>query len=181
MKTFIIAAVSADGFIAKDAGHSAFWTSKEDKARFVALTKAAGTIVMGANTFRTLPRPLKERRNIVYSRTMSGGANENSLGAQVEITQESPAALIERLKAEGSGNPFNGLAICGGAHIYTLFMKARVVDKIYLTIEPIIFGTGITLFNEDLKFHLKLVNRESTPGGTVLLEYDVDYAGTPKA
>lgn len=170
MKTFIIAALTADGFIAKDTSHAAFWTSKEDKARFVKLTKEAGAIVMGSTTFTTLPRPLKERRNIVYSR------NKSFDGA--ETTQESPADLITRLKHEP--NPPTGLAICGGAHIYTLFMKAGVVEKLYLTVEPILFGSGIQLFNENLLFHLKLVASETTPSGTVLLEYDVDYSGTAK-
>ena len=35
MKIFIIAALSADGFIAKDARHAATWTSKEDKQFFI--------------------------------------------------------------------------------------------------------------------------------------------------
>lgn len=177
MTTFIIAALSADGFIAKDPSHSAFWTSKEDKARFVALTKAAGTIVMGSTTFATLPRPLKERHNIVYSRSQDKHLSDAKYEG-VEVTQENPADLVARLKA--SATPPSGLAVCGGSHIYTMFMKANVVDKLYLTVEPIIFGKGMTLFNEDLKFHLKLVGRESTENGTVLLEYDVDYSGTPR-
>ena len=42
IKAFIIAAVTADGFIAKDAQHSPFnWTSKADKKRFIELTKRA--------------------------------------------------------------------------------------------------------------------------------------------
>ncbi|NDE68363.1 dihydrofolate reductase, partial [bacterium] len=70
MTTFIIAALTADGFIARDAGHSPFnWTSKEDKARFIHLTKEAGVVVLGSATFATFPKPLKDRRNIVYTRS----------------------------------------------------------------------------------------------------------------
>jgi dihydrofolate reductase len=174
MKTFIIAAVSADGFIAKDATHAAFWTSKEDKARFVKLTREAGVVIMGSTTYATLPRPLKERRNIVYTKSKTF---ENP---ETETTQEKPQDLIERLKKElgPDGKPIQSIAICGGSQIYSMFLKARVVDKIYLTIEPIIFGKGISLFNEELSIHLKLVAAEGTPSGSLLLEYDVDYHGT---
>ena len=169
MKPFIIAAVTADGYIAKDDKHPAFWTSKEDKKRFVELTKRAGVVVMGAKTFQTLPRPLKERVNIVYSRSKAyEGTETMNLG---------PQELLAELEKRGHTE----VAICGGSQIYTMFMKARVVDRLFLTIEPIIFGHGIKLFNEDMLFHLKLVSSSQAENGALLLEYAVDYSGTPKA
>src|SRR3990167_7337399 len=106
IKAFLIAAVTADGFIARDEKHSAFWTSKEDKKRFVELTKRAGVVVMGSTTYATLPRALKERTNIVYSRSKSfEGA---------ETTQKSPVDLLSDLESRG----FKEAAICGGASIY---------------------------------------------------------------
>ncbi|MCL5782229.1 MAG: dihydrofolate reductase, partial [Patescibacteria group bacterium] len=60
MKCFIIAALSADGYIARDEHHPAFWTSKEDKKRFVELTKRAGVVIMGSTTYTTIARPLKD-------------------------------------------------------------------------------------------------------------------------
>ncbi len=168
MKTFIIAAVSADGYIAKDENHPAYWTSKDDKKRLVEHTKRAGVVVMGSRTFKTLPRPLKERVNIVYSRDKAFDG--------VEITRKEPHELLAELEGRG----FKEVAICGGSHVYTMFMKAKVVDTLYLTIEPIIFGSGIRLFNEELLFHLQLIKSETTETGTVMLEYRVDYSGTPK-
>lgn len=168
-KVFIIAAVSADGFIAKDSQHAALWTSKADKKRFIELTKRAGVVVMGSTTYKTLGRPLKERVNIVYSK------NQSFEGA--EVTQDNPKDLIKKLEERG----FKEVAICGGSHIYSMFLKAGVVDTIFLTIEPIIFGKGITLFNEDLHYFLKLKNSQaSESSGSLLLEYSVDYTGAPK-
>ncbi len=169
MKTFIIAAVSADGFIAKDAHHPALWTSKADKKRFIDLTKRAGVVVMGSTTFKTLGKPLRDRLNVVYSKSQTFEGTET--------TQESPKDLIKRLEEKG----FKEVAICGGSQIYNMFMKAQVVDTIYLTIEPIIFGKGMNLFNEDLLYHLKLRSSQaSESAGSLLLEYKVDYSGTPK-
>ncbi len=164
MIPFIIAAISADGFIARDAHHPAFWTSKEDKKRFVELTKRAGVVVMGSTTYKTLPRPLAERVNIVYTRS------KQFEGA--ETTQLDPKALVDSLEARG----FKELAICGGAEIYNMFLQAKAVRKIYLTIEPIIFGKGITLFKDDVNYKLELMNLSKTETGTVMLEYNVHYS-----
>jgi dihydrofolate reductase len=160
---FIVAAQTLDGFIAKDSNHPAFWTSKEDKVRFVELTKRAGVCVMGSSTYKTLPRPLKERHNVVYSR------KENFEGENVETTSEAPIALIERLEKQG----FKEIAICGGSNIYTMFLKAGVVDTLYVTIEPKLFGQGMTIFNEEMNIELELKGHEKTEGGTFLLEYKV--------
>ncbi len=170
MKTFIIAAVSADGYIAKDSQHSPmYWTSKADKKRFVELTKRAGVVVMGSATYKTIGKPLKERVTVVYSK--------NQTFEGVEMTQDTPHDLIKKLEARG----FKEVAICGGAHIYTMFMKAHLVDTIYLTIEPKVFGKGIGMFNEDMLYHLKLKSVEqSEESGAVLMEYSVDYSGTAK-
>lgn len=160
---FIVVAETADGFIAKDSSHPAFWTSQEDKKRFVELTKRAGVCIMGSQTFKTLPRPLKERHNIVYSR------KENFDSENVETTNESPINLIQRLERQG----YKEIAICGGSSIYTMFMKAGVVDTLYITIEPHLFGKGIGIFNEELNSQIELIAHEKTDKGTLLLEYKV--------
>jgi dihydrofolate reductase len=170
IKVFIIAATSADGFIAKDSQHSPmYWSSKADKKRFVELTKRAGVVVMGSSTYKTIGQPLKERVNIVYSKNQSFDG--------VEMTQDSPLDLIRKLEERG----FKEVAICGGTHVYTMFMKANIVDTVYLTVEPVLFGKGMTIFNEDLHYSLKLVSSQaSESSGSLLMEYKVDYSGTPK-
>lgn len=171
IKCFIIAATTLDGFIAKDEHHPAMWTSKADKKRFIELTKKAGVIVMGSHTWKTLGRPLKERVNIVYSRSQDF-SNEGA-----RMTNDDPATLLHKLESEG----YKEVAICGGTHIYTMFMKAKLVDTIYLTIEPIVFGKGLKLFDDDMLFHLELVSSvQSESAGSLLLEYKVNYSGTQK-
>lgn len=169
MKTFIIAALSADGYIAREETHPAFWTSKADKARFIRLTKEAGVVVMGSTTYCTLPRPLRERVNIVYSRSKTFEG--------VETTQKTPHELLAELEGRG----FKSVAICGGCHIYTMFMKAALVDTLYLTIEPHIFGKGIHLFNDIMSYQLKLKSVEHVDeSGSILMEYSVNHSGTAK-
>ncbi|MEK7510116.1 MAG: dihydrofolate reductase family protein [Patescibacteria group bacterium] len=162
MKIFIIAALTADGFIAKNAAHTPMeWTSKADKLFFSQRTKQAGVVVFGQNTYETIGKPLPERLNIVYSRdkTYEG----------VEVTQKEPRELLQDLETRG----YHEVAICGGATIYTMFMQAGVVDTLYLTIEPVLFGKGMTLFNKELDAKLQLVSMEKLGEHAVLLEYKV--------
>ncbi len=166
IKIFIIAALSVDGFIARDSSApSTVWTSKEDKKRFVELTKRAGVIVTGQNTWKTFGgRALKDRLNIIYSPERLPDMPES-----VETTTKEPTELIQELETRG----FKEVAICGGSQIYTMFMKSGLVDSLYLTIEPTLFGNGIRLFKETLDYKLELVNLEKTESGTLLVEYKV--------
>jgi dihydrofolate reductase len=162
IKVFLIAAVSADGFIARAHNELADWTSKEDKKVFVELTKRAGVIVMGSTTFRTIGRALPGRRNIVYTR---GTIDVEG----IETTQETPQELIKRLESEGHTE----VAVCGGSAIYDMFLQAGVVDELYLTVEPFLFGEGITLARSSLRAPLKLVERKPLSDDVTLVHYEV--------
>jgi len=162
MKVFIIAALTADGFIAKSAMHTPMeWTSKEDKKFFSQRTKQAGVVVFGQNTYETIGRPLPDRHNVVYSKDKQYEG--------VEITQKEPKVLLEDLEKRG----FKEVAICGGSTIYTMFMQAGVIDTLYLTIEPVLFGQGMSLFNKEVDKRLTLVSATKLEDNTLLLEYGV--------
>lgn len=164
MNCFIISCLTADGYIGKNSTHAAMWTSKEDKKRFIELTKKAGVIVMGQNTWTTLGgKSLKDRLNIVYSPTSLPPIEG------MEVTTKSPEDLLKELDSRG----FTEVAICGGSQIYTMFMKAGLVDTLYLTIEPIVFGDGMRLFKEDMDYKLHLEECVKTEAGTLLLTYKV--------
>lgn len=166
MKVFLIAAISADGYIARHTTELADWTSSEDKRLFAKLTKEAGVMVMGAKTLATIGRALPGRRTIVYTH------HPDRLNIDgVEPTSEDPIELIERLRSEDAA----AVAICGGASIYTLFMQAELVDELYITIEPTVFGAGVSLFNESLRASLRLLESTSLTPDSLLLHYAVHY------
>ncbi|MBI2577447.1 MAG: dihydrofolate reductase [Candidatus Wildermuthbacteria bacterium] len=169
MKTFIVAALTADGLIGKDSNHQANWTSKGDKGFFVELTKRAGVMIMGMNTWKTIDRAMENRLKIVYTKE-----NLTSDQPDVRFTQKDPAELLKELGNQG----YEEIAIIGGQQIFTLFLEQNLVDTIYLTIEPVIFGSGMTLFNKpifkELEFKsikVKYLKKHNT--NTVLLEYNI--------
>jgi len=157
---FIIAALTLDGFIAKNSSHAADWTSKEDKRFFIERTKQAGVLVMGENTYETIGRPLPDRLTIVYSQKEYDG---------VESTTKNPKELLADLEKRG----YKEVAIAGGATVYTMFMEQGLVDKLYLSFEPVVFGRGMSLFTKDLTVNLELVRQEKLGEKTLLVEYNV--------
>lgn len=165
MKIFLIAALTADGLIAKHASHPANWTSKEDKAFFRKKSKKGGVVVMGSRTYKTIGRPLPGRLNIIYTKSPKAKTDKNLL----RFTKLPPKTLIKNLKKQG----YKNIAICGGTSIYTMFLKSGLVNKLYLTIEPILFGKGVTLFNQSVEKKLKLVKIHKLSKQSVVLEYDI--------
>jgi dihydrofolate reductase len=162
MKTVIVAALTADGFIGRSSDHLADWTGKADKKLFVRVTKEMGVMVMGSRTFATIGRALPGRRTIVYT-----SRPEEITTDGVETTSEPPAELVARLEKEGA----HGLAVAGGASIYNQFMQTGVVDELYLTITPVLFGEGVRLFTDEMAVSLKLASTEQLDEDTVLLHY----------
>lgn len=169
---FVIAAITVDGFIARDSNHlSTTWTSPEDKQWFNKRTKEAGVIVMGAKTFATIGRPLPGRFNIVYSRHPDEQLKAIAAAHpdQVLVTADDPKNILLMLEQR----KFSEVAICGGSSIYTLFLKAGLITKLYLTVEPILFGKGLPLFTEEMETKLELVGMQPLNSQTHILEYNV--------
>jgi dihydrofolate reductase len=165
MKCFLIAAQTVDGFIAERNDQvSTAWTSGADKKWFSQRTKSAGVIVMGATTFRTINRALPGRLTVIYTRNPDEFKNFEP--AEVMTTQASPADLLQQLADRG----FSEVAICGGASIYSLFLKAGLIDTLFLTIEPVLFGQGVGLFEEKTLTKLQLKNTTHLSDDTLLLE-----------
>jgi len=172
IKAFIIVATSKDLFIApsgeNESVKSTKWTSKDDLNRFIELTKRARVVVMGSKTFATMGnKPLKNRLNIIYSRSKKFESSSDPERV-VETTTDEPAALLQKLGARG----YTEVAICGGAEIYTKFMQAGVVDRIYHTIEPLSFGSGIPIFNDTVP-QWKFETQQTLQSGTIFAEYSV--------
>lgn len=168
MLVTLIAAISADGKIAQSPGQSSLdWTSKEDTQFFVSKTKEIGTVVMGRKTFETIGKPLKDRRTIVMSGTervsppSQGGVGG---GGTVEWTVDSPADLLARLEREG----VRQVALCGGAAIYDAFLALDLVDELFLTVEPVLFGDGVPLFHQAKRMDLELVETRLLGRGILL-------------
>jgi len=161
----LIMASSLDGKIAKNKDHFANWTSKEDKQVFIQTSKDFGMIMMGYNTFKTFPKPLKDRLNVVFSEN----AEENIEG--VKWVKGEPEKVLEELEKMG----FKKALLGGGTGLNTLFLQKKLINEIILTVEPKIFGSGLSLFNDDFDINLELLELKKINDNSYLVRYKVVY------
>jgi dihydrofolate reductase len=172
MHCFLIAALTIDGRIGRDSGDiSTSWTSTEDRHWFYRRTKEAGVIIMGSKTYAITNKALPGRLNVVYSSKAEAQPvpdPEQGKG-QVWQTNLAPAELLAELSAAG----YNEVAICGGTSIYTQFLAAGVVDTLYISIEPKLFGSGVSFCNEWLDLSLELQKVTQLTPQVIMLEYKI--------
>jgi dihydrofolate reductase len=174
MKTIIIMAQSLDGIIAYDSDHAANWTSKEDKQFFIAETKKGGVVIFGRNTYKTFGgKPLPGRLNLVMTMDEAEKKLEKPGLVEYAVNQQ-PAQVIAMLKKR----KFKKVFVGGGSIINSIFLDAGLVDELWITVEPKIFGTGLKIFNDkkrDINLVLKSVKKANQ---SVLLKYGVNYGNS---
>lgn len=172
MKTILIFVSTLDGKITRWGDPMIrSWSSKSDQAHFDAIWKDTHVIIMGSGTYDPDPvKPVTKHLFVVFTRHPDR-YNRHEVPGQLEFTNGSPFVLMERLKKANEEK----VLIVGGGQIATLFLKAQLVDELWLTIEPKIFGTGASFVNnEKLDFELKLISCEkANEQGTLITKYKV--------
>jgi dihydrofolate reductase len=158
-------ATTADGKIAKSSDHFPNWTSREDKLHFQKISKEAGVVIMGDKTFATFPAPLKDRLNVV----LTLDENPKEIEGVKWMVNSEPEKVVKELEEMG----YQTAVLGGGSFINGLFLKHGLVDEIYVTVEPKIFGDGLGLFKGDFDVDLKLINVEKINENSVVLKYEV--------
>jgi dihydrofolate reductase len=70
---------------------------------------------------------------------------------------------------------YKKILLVGGATINGLFLKDKLVDEFYLTIEPRLFGTGKNIIEKQiLNTKMTLMNvKKINNAGTLLLKYKI--------
>ncbi len=167
MRVVLVAALTMDGFIARANNELVDWSSLEDKAFFVRITKELGTMIMGRTTFETIGRGLPGRETVVLTHT----PEEYAAMEHVIFTDETPTALLRRLESQG----IQTVAVCGGRHIYSLFLAEQLMTEAYLVTEDISFGEGIRLIDDDIDASFEHLSSEYLSDQTHLHHFLVSY------
>lgn len=174
MKVIMVMVATVNGKITKGNNpHVRKWTSREDQEYFSSLLKKNNLLVMGSKTYEGARRHIKLGRKqlkIVLTRRPSKYRAEVVPG-KLEFSSERPAQLIKRLESKGFGQ----ILLLGGGITNALFLKEGLVDELYVTLEPKIFGRGKALIGEkELEVFLELVKiKRLNQKGTLLLRYKV--------
>lgn len=168
----MIMLATIDGKITKGSDTNIYtWTSIEDQKYFFSLIKKNNLIVMGRATYEAVLSRIKLREKklrIVLTRQPEK-FNSETIKGQLEFSKETPKQLVKRLTLLG----YKKMLLVGGSIVNGLFLKENLVDELYLTIEPKIFGSGKNIIEGQLlNIKLQLTNiKKINRLGTLLLKY----------
>ncbi len=167
-KVILYMATSINGFITRGNDDSE-WVSETDWKEFDKLKRESGIIVMGSRTYLQFQNdfPQEGAFNVVMTH------DTKLLSKNVEealFTNKTPEEVVEMAGAKG----FSQIMLIGGMHLNTSFLKAGLIDEIWLDIHPIIIGEGKRVFeNMDIFTNLKMIESRDLGEGQVLVKYAI--------
>lgn len=178
MKVILYMAVSIDGIAALDekTGIERYGSS-EDRDFFLAGAKACDAVIMGKNTaasFKVYGLPnfvLTHDKNFSQAQKPAGadGANaQDGRGFERVCLSGEPQEICAALEARG----IKKAALLGGPSTNLLFLRAGLVDEIFLTVEPVTLGHGIRFLSEPLESRWTLADTKVLNArGSIVLHY----------
>jgi len=161
-------AASLDGFIAGPKGEFD-WIVQDPTMDFGEIFGAFDTIVMGRHTYDLM---MRERRSpkefgmkvLVASRTLDPVANPD-----VEIIASGLAETVAGLKRK----PGKDIWLFGGGVLFRSLYDAGLVDRIEVSLIPVLLGEGIPLLPAGRRCALTFKDSRTFPSGIVSLTYEV--------
>ena len=162
-------AASLDGFIAGPNGEYD-WIPEDPGVDFPALFAQFEGFVMGRKTYEMAlalgeKNPMLGKPMWVVSTTL-----QNSALPGVEIIREKIPERIRAIKAAAKKD----IWLFGGATLFRALLDWGLVDRVEVSVIPILLGGGIRLVPDGSMHRLKLLSSEALPTGIVQLVYSVD-------
>jgi dihydrofolate reductase len=172
MKIILIFVSTLDGKVTKWGDpHVSLWSSHQDQDYYKKVWDESKLIVMGSNTFNADKINPSASHQIIVMTSHPDKYKNLEIPGQIEFTNETPVDLVYRFKIKDHQQ----MLVVGGPHVATSFLNGQLIDELWLTIEPKIFGMGDNFATDaklDIKlrlFHCEKVN----DGGTLITKYAV--------
>jgi dihydrofolate reductase len=170
-------AASLDGYIAGPNGEYD-WIPLDPAIDFGALFRKVDTVLLGRHSYElVLQDPAAAAwpagsRVLVFSRTLRPADHPG-----VTVVREGAADVVAGLRAEASGGE---IWLYGGGALFGSLLTAGQVDRVEVTVIPILLGGGVPLLPPGLaRTPLALQHVEQYPSGQVSLHYAVTTARAP--
>jgi len=168
----VLIAASLDGYIARRDG-SIDWlhgqdVSGDDMVSYDEFIQNIDTVVMGWNTYHQIRTELMQEEWPYRGLTTYVMTHRKLLSAEEDIrfVDRDVCELVAELKR----CPGKGIWICGGAGIIRPLLQGRMVDRLHISVIPIILGGGISLFGGvEQELPLRFVRSQSYHGITDLV------------
>lgn len=161
-------AATIDGRISLGNKRVPDWTSKEDWEFFQNSLKHFDAVIVGRNTYEAAASRLRKRNTFVFSRKIK------TLTRRGTVTFVNPTEIsLSKLLSD-----YKRIAVLGGGSVYRFMLERGLLDEIFVTIEPFIFGRGKEMFVGGTRItRARLLSmRRLNQNGTLLLHYQVNRA-----
>ena len=163
-------AMSLDGYIAGPDGEYD-WIVHDPEMSFAQMMEPFDTFLIGRKTFETMARAGQAKKApkgieyVVISRTI-----QPSDYPQFTVRADAEAAVRELREKPGKD-----IALFGGGELFRSLLAAGLVDRIEISVIPILLGGGIPVLPAPAtRAKLKLLNqRLYSSTGIVRLEYEI--------
>ncbi|MEK7166796.1 MAG: dihydrofolate reductase [Patescibacteria group bacterium] len=158
---------SIDGRISLSSKCSPNWTSKEDWDFFQKSLSHIDAVVVGRYTYQSVATRLRKRNTFVLS------SRPKTFVRRGTVVFVNPANVsLPKLLAG-----YKSVAVLGGGAVYRFMLEQNLLDEIFITIEPIIFGRGKEMFiggTQTTRVSLLSV-KQLNKNGTLLLHYQINH------
>ena len=161
-------AASLDGFLA-DAAGGFDWIPEDPTVDFAEIFAGVDTVVLGRRSYDTVLATgggtwAPGSRVIVFSRTLDAAAHP-----EVEVSSSDPVSVVRDLRAQAGGD----IWLYGGGELATVLLAAGLVDRLEITMAPVLLGAGVPLVSAlAARVALTLVDVHRYPSGMVTLTYE---------
>jgi dihydrofolate reductase len=159
--------ISLDGYIARLDGAVDFLFMPKDYS-MGPFFKTIDTAFMGRKTYDVAMKMGGggfggSMVSYVFSRTLPAGER-----AGVIFTSDSPASVVRQLRKRRGKH----IWLMGGGELVRDFLKADLVDELYMGVVPVLLGEGIPLFPAGFpQRNFALVKNETFSKGLIALTY----------
>ncbi len=142
-------ATSVDGFIAEaDGSFDRFLLAGEHVKDYLAALQEYGSVIMGRRTYQValdmgVMDPYPHLDTYVFSRSMGESPHPH-----VRLVTGDLAQFVATLRSQDG----KGIYLSGGGHVAAQLLREQLIDELVVKINPIVFGTGIRLFEGEAAF-----------------------------
>lgn len=174
MKITLAMVISVDGKTTKGSEKNVReWSSDDDQQHFQNLKSKNQVIIMGRKTYAQVKNQLKLSSSIlrvVVTKYPEKFAT-STVKEQLEFTSDTPECIVDKLIAKG----YQKALLVGGHELNTGFLRAKLVNELVLTIEPVLFGDGLSLIASNLsEVRLQLISiNQLNKQGTLVCRYKI--------
>ncbi|NUN64161.1 dihydrofolate reductase [Pseudanabaena biceps] len=164
-------ATSLDGYVARSSG-AVDWLFTDQDYGYEDFYSTCDRLIMGRKTYEQIQSwgdyPYPEKLGFVFSQTIKCD-RKCDRDENVTFISGDLVSFVKDLKLQSGKD----IWLVGGAEIAKTCLENKLIDKLILSIHPIVLGEGLALFSAPLPtLNLKLADSQTFDTGLVQLTYN---------